>query len=291
MKIVLALVLLIGGAVALAACSPLRTYDLLVPKDQVASVVRGIAYGDHPRQRLDIYRPEGEGPFPVAVFVHGGSWATGDRAGYSWAGRALACSGFLTVVPSYRLVPEGRYPGFVEDTAAAIAWAYRNAADQGGNPAKLAAIGHSAGAYNVAQAVMAPEFLAAEGLAPGIVGALVSLSGPVDFLPLDTSSTIAAFGHVDELPATQPVNRPEGARPTLAIHGTADETVKPRHATALVEAVRAAGKRAELVLYDGVDHRGVVLGLSRPFRERVPTLRDTVRFLSDTLDVPGARSC
>ena len=289
----LALLALLGVAAALAACSPLRTFDALVPKDRAGPVVRDVAYGPDPRQRLDVYapgppdRPDGAAAAragaPVIVFIHGGSWRTGDKAGYSWAGRALAARGYLAVLPNYRLVPEGRYPAMVEDAAAAILWARDNAAAYGGDGTRLAAMGHSAGAYNAAQAVLAPEF----GLAPGAVDALVVLSGPVDFLPLDTDSTIAAFGHVaaTALPSTQPVVRAgEGAvPPTLIVHGTADGTVRPRHAEAMERAIRAAGGRAELRLYEGVDHRGVVLGLSRPFRGRVPTLDDVSSFLDGVL--------
>ena len=275
----------LGGA--LAACSPLRAFDALVPKDSVGPVTRDVAYGPDPRQRLDVYAPPVDGAAsrmaaPVVVFVHGGSWRSGDKAAYSWAGRALAAQGFLTVLPNYRLVPEGRYPAMVEDAAAALRWARDNAGTYGGDGSRLAATGHSAGAYNAAQAVLAPEF----GVG-GAVDALVVMSGPVDFLPLDTDSTIAAFGHLsgDALRATQPVLRAgEGALPpTLIIHGTGDDTVEPRHAVALDAAIRAAGGRSELRLYEGVDHRGVVLGLSRPFRGRVGTLADVTAFLRDTL--------
>lgn len=281
----LALVVLAG---TLAACSPLRTFDALVPKDAVGAVVEDVAYGTDPRQRLDIYvPPEGTARpasgYPVAVFVHGGSWRSGDKAGYSWVGRALAAQGYLTVLPNYRLVPEGRYPAMVEDAAAAIGWAATNAGRYGGDGTRLAATGHSAGAYNVAQAVLAPEF----GLEPGTVDALVVLSGPTDFLPLDTDSTIAAFGHLmgDALRATQPVLRVGGGAlpPTLIVHGTADKTVEPRHAVALDAAIREAGGRSTLRLYNGVDHRGVVLGFSRPFRGRVDTLADVTAFLRGAL--------
>ena len=284
----------LGLATLLPAGCTLGAFNALVPKDPAQTLARDVAYGPLPRQTLDLYAPPGNGPHPILVFVHGGSWQTGDKGGYAWAGRALACEGFLTVVPNYRLVPEVRYPDFVADTAAAIAWAHREGARYGGDPARLAAMGHSAGAYNAVQAAFAPEFLRAEGLEPGAVRAVVSLSGPVDFLPLDTDSTRAAFGEVppSALPATQPINRASeiAPPPTLAIHGTADETVLPRHATALVEAVRAAGGEARLELYEGVDHRGVVLGLSRPFRGRVPTLRDASAFLRGALGGP-VRPC
>ena len=276
--VVLLAALLLGAA----ACSPLRTFDALVPKDGVGEVRRDIAYGEDARLRLDIYSPPGgAAAAPVLVFVHGGSWATGDKAGYSWAGRALASRGYLTVVPNYRLVPEGRYPAMVEDTAAAIRWAHANARDHGGDPSRLAVSGHSAGAYNALMAAYAPEFGASD-----LVRAVVSLSGPADFLPLDTDASRDAFGHLEgeALARTQPANRVRpGLPPTLIVHGTDDETVRPRNASILAQRLRDAGVPHELLLFEGVDHRGVVLGLSRPFRGRVATLDAMDRFLKATL--------
>ena len=270
-----------------AACSPLTAFNALVPKDQAGTIARDVAYGSLPRQRLDIYRPPGDPQSaPVVVFVHGGSWATGSKSGYSWVGRALAARGYLTIVPDYRLVPEGRYPGFVEDTARAIAWTHLNAVRYGGDPARLAVGGHSAGAYNAIQAVVAPQFLRAAGSDRSIVRALIDLSGPVDFLPLDTRASIDAFGHVadDALPRTQPVAWIDAETPPLLIvHGTEDTTVEPRHATTLARLARERGVRADLHLLEGVDHRGVVLGLSRPIRGRVPTLDLMDQFLRDVL--------
>ena len=276
------------GAIGLvsAACSPLTAFNLLVPKDRVGEITRDAAYGDNPRQRLDVYAPAGVANAPVVVFIHGGSWATGSKDGYAWAGRALASRGYLAVVPNYRLVPEVRYPGFVDDVALAIAWTHRNAARFGGDPDRLAVAGHSAGGYNAIQAVVAPEFLREAGAEPSIVDAVIVLAGPVDFLPLDTDSTIAAFGNVspDALPATQPVNRlAASAPPMLIVHGTADTTVEPRHARALKEVADERGVRADLHLLKGVDHRGTVLGLSRPFRGRVPILDLIDTFLRDVL--------
>ena len=79
------------GTIA-AACSPLRTFDALVPKDGgVRMVVRGAAFGTDPRHRLDIYAPRrGTATLPVIVFLYGGSWNSGTRTGYGFVGRALA---------------------------------------------------------------------------------------------------------------------------------------------------------------------------------------------------------
>ena len=137
-----------------AACSPLRTFDRLVPKDRGGTLVaEGIAYGAGPRQRLDVYAPRGGcgQPRPVVMFFYGGSWNSGTRSGYAFVGRALAARGFVTVVPDYRLVPEVHYPAFVEDGAAAVRWVAANAAKYCGNGQSVVLMGHSAGAYIAAR--------------------------------------------------------------------------------------------------------------------------------------------
>ena len=82
----------------------------------VREVASGVSFGPQPRQKLDIWAPitPSDKPRDVVVFFYGGSWNSGDRALYGFAGRALAERGYIVVIPDYRLVPEVRYPGFVE---------------------------------------------------------------------------------------------------------------------------------------------------------------------------------
>ena len=81
---------------------------------------------------------------PVVVFIFGGSWRDGDKEAYRFVGDALTARGIVTVIADYRLYPETSYPGFVEDTAAAVAWTYRNIARFGGDPHRIFITGHSA---------------------------------------------------------------------------------------------------------------------------------------------------
>ena len=101
-----------------AACSPLSLLNTLGPRDHgVRRVARDLAYGDDPRQRMDVYAPKGGGPYPTLVFFYGGGWDSGSRDLYGWAAQALAAQGFVVVLPDYRLVPQVVFPSFVEDAA------------------------------------------------------------------------------------------------------------------------------------------------------------------------------
>jgi acetyl esterase/lipase len=255
----------------------LQLFNFFVPKDAGSSLVaHDISYGPDARQKLDIYKPLGAvGPLPVIVFVHGGSWEEGNKNGYTFAGRALAAQGFVTVVMNYRLHPKHRYPAFVEDVALALRWSADNSASYGGDPSKLYGVGHSAGAYNLAMAVLDERYAATR---PKLAG-VVALAGPFDFVPLDSPITIKVFGEVPDLPNTQPVNHAKAdAPPFLILHGTADKTVYPRNAAALDKAMREAGASSTLKMVEGATHADLVLALSTWMRKNAPTLDEVVQF-------------
>jgi acetyl esterase/lipase len=268
---------------AVAASSALAVFNALVPVDRGASrVAEGEAYGPDPRQKLDVYRPEKDaGNLPVLVFSYGGAWNSGERGLYDFAGRAFAAAGFLTIVYDYRLVPDVRFPAFVEDTAAVIAWAERNAERFGGKAGGMFLAGHSAGAYNVALAALDPRFLAVHGLDPGVITGVAALSGPFDFLPLDGPSTREAFGRWPDLEETQPVNAVTAtAPPFLLITGDADRTVYPRNSERLAERLREAGVEARLMILEGLGHTDVLTAIARPLRWRAPVLEAVTGFFA-----------
>jgi acetyl esterase/lipase len=279
-------------AAFLSACSPLRTFNTLVPKDGGAQLVeRGASFGAHPRQRIDVYRPrlrraaQAGAPLPIILFLYGGSWQSGEREGYGFAGRALAARGFMVAIPDYRLVPEVRFPSFLEDNAAALRWVRANAARLGGDPARIVIVGHSAGAYNAAMLALDPRWLGEDRAA---VRGFVGLAGPYDFLPLDGPVTRAAFGAAPDPVQTQPVTfASAGDPPALLLHGATDTIVYPRNSQRLAERLRAAGVDARVKLYPGLGHIGIVTALSRLFRGKAPVLNDVAAFAAKVTQGPA----
>lgn len=108
--------LMVAGVTALHRhISPFAVINLLVSRAGY-QIHRGLAYGAEPRQKLDIYVPSGlEAPAPVVLFFYGGGWQSGDRADYLAFGQAFASAGIVVVVADYRLYPQVKYPGFIED--------------------------------------------------------------------------------------------------------------------------------------------------------------------------------
>jgi acetyl esterase/lipase len=268
-------------AVPAAGCGP-RLLNALVPDDGYR-LEGDRAYGDDPRQRLDVYVPDGRaGPAPVVVFFYGGRWETGDKGQFQFVGQALAARGFVTVIPDYRRYPDVRFPRFVEDGAAAVAWIRDNIGGFGGDAGSIHLMGHSAGAHIAALLALDHDYLAAAGVAPEAVTSLVGLAGPYDFLPLDDPTLEEIFA-VADMAATQPITFADRrAPPTLLLHGAADRTVLPANSERLAAALATAGNQAEIRLYPGVSHVDLVIALAAPLRWLAPVLADVTGFLRAT---------
>ncbi len=263
------------SSMALAGCAALRPGAL-------SEGARDVAYGRHPRQTMDIYVPPGGGTGrPVVFFIYGGSWANGAKENYAFVGDAFAARGFVTVVADYRLVPEIRFPVFIEDGAAALRFVRDNIARYGGDPRRIHLMGHSAGAYNAMMLTLDRSYLARVGLPSNVIRSTVGLSGPYDFLPLDIDVTKAAFGNASNLERTQPIHfARKDAPPILLATGADDTTVLPRNSEQLAAALRRAGARSvTLKIYPGLGHAGTAASLARAMSWRAPVLGDVVLFL------------
>lgn len=281
----------------LSACSPpgmLSMLDGVTGGGRGTSRVgNGIAFGTH-GQRLDVWRPSG-GPrehLPVLVFFYGGGWVKGDRAAYAFAGRAYAKAGFVVVIPDYRKVPDVRFPAFLQDGAEAVKWTRDHIADYGGDSARIAVAGHSAGAYTAAMLALDPEWLTAQGVDPGIIRAAVGLSGPYDFLPF-TGRAVDALGRWPKPAETQPITYARAdAPPMLLVTSDKDTTVRPRNAVNLTRRLKTLGATVVFRDYAGLDHEEVAMALSKPFRGKAPVLGDSVAFLRryDSSAVSGMRN-
>jgi acetyl esterase/lipase len=268
----------------IGACSPVRVFDGLVPKDGgTRAVARDQTFGPDRRQRVDVYGPrDAHVAAPMVVFLYGGSWEKGTKAGYSFVGRALAAKGFVVAVPDYRLVPQVRFPDFLRDNAAAVHWLRGHAAALGGDPDRIVIVGHSAGAYNAAMLAMDPRWLGADRAA---VRGWIGLAGPYDFLPLDDADTRAAFGRWPDPVDTQPLTfAGAGDPPALLATADKDRIVAPRNSDVLAARLTAAGVMVERRRYPGIGHVGLVIAIARPLRGRAPVLADMAAFAHRVTD-------
>lgn len=267
-------------AALLAGCSATSLLNALAPTEGL-EIRRGIAYGEHPRQRLDTYRPrEAAEPRPVIVFFYGGSWETGSRASYLFVAEALASRGFVVVVPDYRIYPEVVFPAFLDDGAAAVAWAARHAHEIGGDPGRLFVMGHSAGAHIAAMLAFDPQYLGRSGLTPAALRGLIGLAGPYDFLPLKNETLKRIFAPPESLARTQPINFvTPAAPPALLATPEVDSEVSPGNSARLSQKLRAAGVPVTELRYPELNHYTVIGVLSVPLRASHPLLDAIERFV------------
>lgn len=267
--------LLFPFAMLLSGCA-LPALNLITPHDGYERTA-DIAYGDNPRQTLDLYHPtDPKAGAPTLIFFYGGSWQQGYKGGYRFVAQALSDAGYRVVIPDYRLYPEVRFPVFVEDGAAVVDWVVTEGLAEDG----LVLLGHSAGAHIAAMLALDERFLEDAGVSPAYIRAWVGLSGPYDFLPLTDPDLINVFGGSDGIPQSQPVNFVSADDPpALLIDGLDDTIVRPRNLPNLAEAYRQVGVSVQTHRYEEVNHNGTVASFSIRLRARSPGFNDTLVFL------------
>ena len=218
--------------------------------------------------KLDAFVPEGAGPFPAVILVHGGGWNAGDKNGGPKKGymapmhEPLSAAGFAWFSINYRLAPEHRHPAAVEDVETAIRWVKAHAAEYNGDPSRIALFGHSAGGHLVC-------------LAATLVDDSVRVQAIVGFAPVTnheqdlpirqglSPSLQALLNRPQELTAESlgllreisPLNhvRP-GLPPFLLLHGDADKTVPIQQSLDFQARLRAAKVPCELMIIPGAAH-------------------------------------
>lgn len=263
----------------LPGCSPAGLLNTTVSSNGFRRV-NDIAYGADPRQRLDLYIPDSPDPERrVVVFFYGGSWNSGRKEDFLFVGQALAAAGVHVVIPDYRLSPNPRFPGFVEDGARAMRWAQDTIASHGGDASRLFLAGHSAGAHIALMLAADTPYLRAAGFDRTRLRGVIGIAGPYDFLPIRSPSVRDVFAGSDPA-STQPINFvAPGLPPALLLHGDGDTTVLVRNSQGLGAAWQAAGNEAEVRVYRGVGHVAIISAFSDLLRNRAPTLADTISFL------------
>jgi len=235
--------------------------------------------GEGPRQRLDVYAPPNAKGLPVVIFWYGGAWTHGDKSNYRFVGSALAESGFVAVLPDYRLYPAATFPRFIEDGARAVEWVERHAEELGGDHTRIVLMGHSAGAHLAALLALAPTYLTAvQATGEDIVG-FIGLSGPYVLDP-DTEVLRQIFSSPYQPSDWQPVRYATAwAPPALLLHGLEDHRVSVIQTRQLRDALASKGASVEMELYEGADHADTIAGFSVFERKRVPTLDRVVLFI------------
>ncbi|MCX7153459.1 MAG: alpha/beta hydrolase [Betaproteobacteria bacterium] len=237
----------------IAAYAPLLAQS---PKDG-CSAIRDIAYGAHPRQVLDVFKPDvargvkGAKGAPVVIFVHGGAFVRGDRNVdaeiYSNTLWWFARKGVIGINMEYRLAPEAMYPGGAEDVGAAVAWARAHAAEYGGDPDKIFLIGHSAGGTHAAGYAFDPAIrpAAGHGLA-GLILISARVRADVEAENPNAFAVKAYFGEDASLyERRSPVTHAAGSKlPTFIVIAEFENPLLDVYGAELLHRMSVAARRA-----------------------------------------------
>ena len=129
-----------------------RIYD---PEAQYELNIFDIEYQEGLQAR--VYQPQGEGPFPAMIDVHGGAWNFGSRLNNEVMDLSMASSGLLVVAVDFRMPPENPFPAQTADVNYAIRWLKKHASDYNGDSRHLGGLGSSSGGQSIMLAAMRPR--------------------------------------------------------------------------------------------------------------------------------------
>lgn len=147
-------------------------------------VRRDLAYGDLPAEKLDLFLPDGPGPHPLMIFIHGGYWRAMDKENHAFPALSFVPDGIALASINYTLAPAADMDEIVRECRAAVAWCAENAAELGIDAGRIHVSGHSAGGHLTAMMLATdwPTFRA--GLAADVVKSGVPISGLYDLEPI-----------------------------------------------------------------------------------------------------------
>jgi acetyl esterase/lipase len=225
------------------------------------------------RQQADLYLPDGPGPHPVAVVIHGGGWTGRDRSDMADISQRLADADIAALNINYRLAPDHHFPAQLEDVQAAMAWVADHADLHEFDLNRLYTVGYSAGAHLA--------LLAASSTTPGLpdVRAVVAGGAPTDLTRYPDSPYVQDLMGIsfeknpDAFRQASPLHQVDATHPPVFLyHGRLDRIVAYRNATLLQEALEQEGVPVEL-------HTRLLECHVLTYLREAPSLRRAVRFL------------
>ena len=242
--------------------------------------VRDVAYqrqGD--REFLArLYEPQGPGPFPALLEVHGGNWTGGSREANEIIDEALAASGILVAAIDFRQPPEGGYPDSIQDVNLGMRWLKAHARNLYGGSASVVAVGMSSGGHQVALAALRPldprySALALDG-APDVDATMdfIMICWPIvdpyaryqmatasdrqDMIQGMDAYWVTEEAMAEGSPTLILERKDTGLHlpPALLIHGTDDDNMTPDMGDRYAEAYRGMGGSIQHEKFEGAPH-------------------------------------
>src|SRR5579862_5509722 len=278
--------LLAGAATGLTISFPMvvaagkTSYD---PSAKFGLAVSEVEYRRNVRGRslkARIYRPNGPGPFPVLLDLHGGAWNVKDRRAEEPFDRAVATAGALVVAIDMTLAPEAPYPACVQDANYAVRWLKLHSNSWNGDVSRFGVFGSSSGGHVAELLSLRPNDPRYNALP---LPEAPRLDADVDYVALRSpiSNTYARFENakalnnadmvknnvtffvpwetIHESNPQEILDRRERVtlKPLLIMQGALDNNVRPAAQTKFVDSYRAAGGSCDYTIFEGCEHEWV----------------------------------
>lgn len=207
----------------------------------------GVQFGSHPRQRMDLFFPEGQAKGPTLVFLHGGGFRVGDPSSVSYHGYHYLEAGAIFASLGYRLLPDAKVEDAADDVEAGLTALASRVAAHGGDPEQIYLSGHSAGAILAAHVGLRPS----PAIPADLVKGLVLISGMYRMENSDPERyNLDSARHVPNL--VDHIAHVPGH--TIIVGGDKDFPAVLPDAEALAEALRARGGSVESFVEPDADH-------------------------------------
>ncbi|MBM3787431.1 MAG: alpha/beta hydrolase [Acidobacteria bacterium] len=211
---------------------------------------------------LDASVPDGKGPFPTVIIVHGGGWVNGTKTSYvPPLFEPLTKGNFTWFTINYRLAPAHQFPAALDDVNAAIRWVKKNAKKYKADPKRIALMGESAGGHLVSLAC-------AQGKGETKVAACVPFYGVHDIVArskkmgepgvnIEKFLGVKGMGAADieKMRAASPIEYVhKNMPPFLNIHGTEDKAVPYDQSPLMCAKMKTVGVACEVFTVEGAPH-------------------------------------
>lgn len=220
---------------------------------------QNLAYGSEIIQKLDIYAPKNAKKMPVLISIHGGGWTMGSKNPWAIPAESLMSKGIISVSIDYGLAPQFRMGDIISHVRSAVAWAYKNISQYGGDPNRLYICGVSAGAHLASTALM-PNWHKNFDLPNDIIKGLVAMSGIYDLCTLvhapQTDSQKALQMTLEESRRDSPLyHLPKHSVPSIIAYGEKEPLILYRfEAINYTQELQKTGCNVSLIEVPGANH-------------------------------------
>lgn len=229
-----------------------------------------LAYGPHPRERVDLFLPEAENP-PLFAYIHGGYWQWNDRAPFAFLCEQIVPAGAAFANIEYALCPEVTLTELTAQLRRSIAFLWREAGRYGYDRDRIVVSGHSAGGHLTAMMMATHWPAVADDLPENVVAAGLPVSGIYDIEPIRlTPLNDAVRMDAAEARALSPMFlSPATAAPMVVVVGGAESDEFHRQAEAFADMWGNVGVPAGVIDVPARDHFTVLEALAEPGHEVV----------------------